>query len=437
VDNRQIADRLDALASQLELVEANPYTARAYRRAAETIRGAAVPVAELLAAGRARELRGIGRGIEERLRELVETGEIAELAELERELAPDLVGLGRYLGLGAKRSIDLARALGVRTADELREAAADGRLRSVPGIGPKTEAQLLDALARESEPRARQGLLLNSAWELVGGVAAALDGEPAGDVRRWRDSCEVLAVVCAAADPLPLLTRFAELPRIVALIARRIGLRIIGSEVWDPRRRSYRAIAERVRASGARAVFVLGNFDTNIGAVVRDLRALLGDRVEIIGPSGMAPPATLFEMAGPAARGVHITSPGRPPERVGPAGRRFVEAFGKTRPGGRVGPFDLYAAAATEVMLDALARSDGTRASVTRALASTRLKDSITGPLAFNRFGEPVPSPVRVLRAVRPVPKSPFVYNGNAGGVVEDVIAPPPALVATRASPAR
>jgi DNA polymerase (family X) len=95
LDNRQIADRLDAFASLLELGDANPYTARAYRRAAETIRGAAAPVAELVRSGRARELRGIGRGIEARLRELVDTGEIAELAELERELAPDLVGLGR------------------------------------------------------------------------------------------------------------------------------------------------------------------------------------------------------------------------------------------------------------------------------------------------------------------------------------------------------
>src|SRR5215210_719315 len=135
VQNPEIADRLEAFAALLELGEANPYTARAYRRAADTIRAAPSPVAELVRSGRARDLRGIGPGIEARLRELVETGEIAELAELERELAPDLVGLGRYLGLSAKRSVELARALGIRTADELREAAAAGRLRTVPGIG--------------------------------------------------------------------------------------------------------------------------------------------------------------------------------------------------------------------------------------------------------------------------------------------------------------
>ena len=135
-----------------------------------------MPVAEIVRSGRARELRGIGPGIEARLRELVETGSIAELAELGSEVSPDLVGLGRYLGLGAKRSVDLARALDVRTADELREAAAEGRLRSVPGIGPKIEARLLEALRREDEPRPPTGLLLNGAWELVGGIAAALGG---------------------------------------------------------------------------------------------------------------------------------------------------------------------------------------------------------------------------------------------------------------------
>jgi DNA polymerase (family 10) len=235
VDNAQIADRLDAFASVLELADGNPYTVRAYRRAAETIRGAASPVAEIVRSGRARELRGVGPGIEARLGELVETGEIAELAALEREVAPDLVGLSRYLGLGAKRSVELARALGVHTAEQLREAAAAGRLRTVPGIGPKTQARLLEALAREGEARPRRGLLLNRAWELVGGVAAALDGEAAGDVRRWRDSCELLAVVCAAPDPHSVLARFGALPQIVAVVEqgerRAVGVTVEGVPV--------------------------------------------------------------------------------------------------------------------------------------------------------------------------------------------------------------
>ena len=87
-------------------------------------------------------------------------------------------------------------------------------------------------MAREAEPRPQRALLLNRAWELVGAIAAALDGEAAGDVRRWRDSCELLAVVCAAADPSSVLERFAALPQIVAVLeqaARRaVGVTVDG-----------------------------------------------------------------------------------------------------------------------------------------------------------------------------------------------------------------
>jgi DNA polymerase (family 10) len=257
VDNRQIADRLDSFAALLELSEANPYTVRAYRRAAETIRAAALPVADLVKTGRVRQLRGIGSGIEARLRELVETGEIAELAELEREISPELVGLGRYLGLSAKRSIDLARALGVRTADEFREAAAAGRLATAPGVGPKTEARLLEALAGSQTPQPREGLLLHRARELVGGVAVALGGEAAGDVRRWRDSCVRLAVVCAAAEPDCVLTRFAELPQIVGMIERAdrraVGVTVDGVPIELTVAAPERFGTELVRATGAPA----------------------------------------------------------------------------------------------------------------------------------------------------------------------------------------
>jgi DNA polymerase (family 10) len=257
VENGEIADRLEAFAALLELAEANPYTARAYRRAAETVRSAPAPVAELVERGRVRDLRGIGRGIESRLRELVETGRIEELEELERELAPDLVGLGRYLGIGARRMVDLARALGVRTADELREAAAAGRLAEAPGVGPKTEARLLEALAREDEPRPRRGLLLLNGRELVGSVAEALGGEPAGDPRRWRDLCEQLAVVCASAVPDEVLARFEALPQIVVLLEREerraIGLTIEGVPIELVVAEPARAGTELVRATGSPA----------------------------------------------------------------------------------------------------------------------------------------------------------------------------------------
>jgi DNA polymerase (family 10) len=220
MENAAIAARLDAFAALLELAGANPYTARAYRRAGELVRGTPVPVAEIVRQGRARELRGIGPGIERRLVELVETGSIAELEELERDLDPELVALGRYLGLGPQRLLDVGRALGVRSLPEFRAAAAAGRLREVKGVGPETERRIREALEREPPRAAPRPLLLPRAQRLAAELALELDGIPAGDPRRWRDACDRLAVVVCADDAAPVVERFAALPAVVAVVER-------------------------------------------------------------------------------------------------------------------------------------------------------------------------------------------------------------------------
>ena len=190
--NAEIAERLEAFASLLDLAGASQYTARAYRRAAELIRETPAPIAELVRAGRVRELRGIGPGIEARLRELVETGRIAELDELEREVPPELVGLGRFLGLGAQaggRDRAGARRAHSRTSFARRPRPRGGCARC-RGSGPKTEAKLLAALGREARPRPRRGMLLNRARALLeadrGGARRRGRRRPAALARRER-----------------------------------------------------------------------------------------------------------------------------------------------------------------------------------------------------------------------------------------------------------
>ena len=232
-DNAEYAAKLDAFATLLELSGANSYSVRAYRRAADVVRESPVPVGELVRSGRVRDLRGVGPAIEARLRELVETGELHELQELEQRISPDFVGIGRMLGLSAKRTIEISEALGVRTLDELREAADAGRLQEVPGIGPKKEAELRAALARGvSATRPTRALLLNRGLALTHEIAQAMGGEPAGDPRRFRDRCEHLAVVVAAADAAETIERFEQLPQIVALVEtedrRAVGVTVEG-----------------------------------------------------------------------------------------------------------------------------------------------------------------------------------------------------------------
>lgn len=218
--NAEIAEQLDAFAALLDLSGSGFYTSRAYRRAAESIRETEAPIAELVAEDRVQELRGIGSGIATRLRELVDTGRIAELDELQRDVQPELVGLGRFLGVGPKRMVEIGKALGVSSAEEFRTAAREGRLTSVSGIGPQTEQRLLAALEREGKPQPPKGMVLNRARALVEEIAAGVDGEAAGDPRRWADVSFDLAVVCSAARPEPVFAAFEALPAIVSVLER-------------------------------------------------------------------------------------------------------------------------------------------------------------------------------------------------------------------------
>ncbi|MFL5981512.1 MAG: PHP domain-containing protein [Gaiellaceae bacterium] len=260
--NAYIAEQLEAFANLLDLSGSGYYTSRAYRRAAATIRETKAPIAELVAAGRVQELRGIGSGIAGRLHELVETGRIAELDELEREVRPELVGLGRFLGVGPKRMVEIGRVLSVSTVEEFREAAHAGRLTSVPGIGPQTERRLLERLESERRPQ-KKGMLLNRARTLLEEIAGELGGEVAGDPRRWADASFEFAVVCAADEPAGVLDRFAGLPTIVSMLEREerraVGVTVEGVPVEVVAADPAQFGTELLRATGtARYVDALG-----------------------------------------------------------------------------------------------------------------------------------------------------------------------------------
>ena len=256
LDNPAVAERLDAFAGLLDLAGASGYSARAYRRAAETIRATPAPILDLARQGRAQELRGIGPGIAARLEELARTGTIAELDELREEVRPELVGFGRMLGLTPKRTVEIAKALGIATVEEFRRAAREGRLRTAPGVGPATEAKILDRLSARLDRPAR-GLTLNRSRPLVEGIAAALGGEVAGDPRRWADTSFDLAIVVPTRDPEPVVSAFEDLPQIVSLVERKdrraTGVTVEGVPVVLSLPPPERFGTELLRQTGSRA----------------------------------------------------------------------------------------------------------------------------------------------------------------------------------------
>ena len=213
----------------------------------------------------------------------------------------------------------------------------------------------------------------------------------------------------------------------VATAAGRLRLRVAGRARWDPRAGGYRALARRVAASGAEAVFLGGLIDTNAARVIRDLRAAVGPEVDLMGTDGLAPLGLLEDQAGDAALGVLVSYAGVVMEGLPPAGAAFAARFAHTQPGLPVEPAAIYAAQATQVVLDALARSDGTRASLLDALFATRVRGGLLGDFAFTPAGDITESPVTVLRIARG--SGPRQVRSIEGGVVERVLRPPARLV--------
>src|SRR5205823_10473505 len=137
----------------------------------------------------------------------------------------------------------------------------------------------------------------------------------------------------------------------------------------------------------ADGVFLAGLSGSNLGRLARALRTRLGPGLTLIGPNPSGPPEFVYEQSRGTARGMYMSQVGE--AHVGARGRRFVHDVEATQPGFVRGEVP-YVAAATEVLLQAIARSDGTRASVAHELFAIRQKDGFLGPLHFDRNGDPI-----------------------------------------------
>ena len=161
--NGDLADQFDLLADLSEILGEQSFRVAAYRRAAARIRDTASSVAELALEGKAKELPDIGKTIEAKIVEVVETGDMEALAKRRAEVPGEVSSFMRLPGLGPKTAARIWRELGVTTLAELKAAAEGEQLRTLSGMGAATEAKILKALAEgqgDDEPRrgpAREG----------------------------------------------------------------------------------------------------------------------------------------------------------------------------------------------------------------------------------------------------------------------------------------
>jgi DNA polymerase (family 10) len=216
--NAELAEQFDLLADLLELEGAESFRVLAYRRAATRMRETSGSIAQLALDGRAKELQGIGKTIEEKIVQIVETGTIEALAKRVDSVPAGVVQFMRLPGLGPKTAARIWRELGVTTVEELKEAAEAQRLRGLAGLGAKSEEKILKALAfKESNPDEGRRLLGDGLPAVLAVVSvlrehpAAVHVSEAGSVRRRKETFKDLDIVATATDPAELTEYFTKL----------------------------------------------------------------------------------------------------------------------------------------------------------------------------------------------------------------------------------
>ena len=174
---------------------------------------------------------------------------------------------------------------------------------------------------------------------------------------------------------------------------------MVGSAVWNPEARSYADLVANVTRTKARGVLLAG-YGSEAGGLIRALRGRFGSHLTMIAGDGFLPIPDTLKGAGPAANGMYISLAGVVTQGLTPAGRRLLAAFEATQPGGPVlsGTALPETLEAAEIVVDAIARSDGTRASVVQELRRSRVRGGAFGGFAFDRNGDMTPAPFAILR---------------------------------------
>ena len=248
--NSLVAKILEELADYTELEDEQPYRARAYRRAAQTIEGIPEQIEEIAERKELTELSGIGENIEKKIVEILRTGKLKALEDIKKRLPVDLPSLKRVEGVGPKTILLLYEKLKVRNLDEFEAAVKSGKIERFPGLGLKSAERLLENI---SNARQRAGrVLLAEAIQISNRVVEQLKQIPhverfaiAGSFRRRKETIGDFDVLIQTEEPASAIDLFTkkdevkevlssgELKASVILQDRmQVDVRVISEESW-------------------------------------------------------------------------------------------------------------------------------------------------------------------------------------------------------------
>jgi branched-chain amino acid transport system substrate-binding protein len=170
-----------------------------------------------------------------------------------------------------------------------------------------------------------------------------------------------------------------------------LGIKVAGFEAWDPKAASYEGLFRKIGGSGADAVFLGGLIDENGAKVIKDKVAVLGPndgKVKLYAPDGFTTQQTIDE-AGKAAAGMFMSVAGVPIDEFTGKGKEFADAFKSTLGGKPIDPYAIYGAQAAQLVLDAIAASDGSRSDIIAKMFESKVDDGLIGSFEINENGDP------------------------------------------------
>ncbi len=225
IHNADVAEIFNKVADLLEILDENPFRVRAYRNAARAMGGLSQSVAAMVEEGKdLTELPGIGKDLAGKIGEIVKTGYLSQLQDLEDRIPPQLIRLMKIPGLGPKRVKTLYDQLNITSLEDLKKSAEEGEIRKLKGFGEKTEAAILAEMGREKK---EERIKLNVAEEVANGLVSYLkkmegvrELTVAGSFRRKKETVADLDILATCKKGSNVMDAFVEYGNVDKVVAK-------------------------------------------------------------------------------------------------------------------------------------------------------------------------------------------------------------------------
>jgi DNA polymerase (family 10) len=225
ITKSDVARIFEEMAEILDILGENPFKVRSYENAARVIESLPGDIGEMLACGALLDVKGIGKSIFSHIEELHKTGKLGAYDELKTKLPAGLLDILSIPGMGPKKVKAVYEKLGVKSIDELEQAANDNKIAPLEGFGTTTQMKILYGIQQVRKFSERH--LFHNAMDEARGIFDEIAKAPgvrrsllAGSLRRRRETIKDIDLLVSASEPEAVMDLFTTLPRVETVAAK-------------------------------------------------------------------------------------------------------------------------------------------------------------------------------------------------------------------------